>query len=179
MNELTLEEVLEALKHCANYKNRTESCIGCPLYGQCDTNTLESLALAVILKYQDENAEKDIEIAKLTERLDREVECREYLFSQIVDLRDENVGLRAHLDVSVSKQIQLEDEIGKLRAERDKAQATCVQMSKLHQQELGVVQAKTITKVFDEIEREIKNHGITYANRKIAELRKKLESEVV
>ena len=156
MIELTPEEVLEALKHCANYKNRTESCIGCPLYGQCDTNTLESLALAVILKYQSENAEKDIEIAKLTERLDREVTCREYLFSQIVDLRDENVGLRAHLDVSVSKQIQLEDEIGKLRAE----------------------QAKTITEVFDEIERETKNHGITYTNRKIAELRKKHERGV-
>ena len=31
--------------------------------------------------------------------------------------------------------------------------------------------------IFEEIEQEIKNHGITYAQRKIAELKKKYESE--
>lgn len=64
MIELTEDEVLKALKHCAKYKNSTVSCIGCPLHGNCDTNTLEVFALDLILKYRGEiaslKAKKDI-----------------------------------------------------------------------------------------------------------------------
>ena len=54
MIELTEDEVLKALKHCAKYKNSTVSCIGCPLHGNCDTNTLEVFALDLILKLKAE-----------------------------------------------------------------------------------------------------------------------------
>lgn len=36
---------------------------------------------------------------------------------------------------------------------------------------------KAVEDIFEEIERETKNHGITYAQRKIAELRKKYTEE--
>lgn len=61
MNELKSEDVMKALEHCANYKRAEVSCIGCPLYGKCDVNTLESLALALL-------REKDADIKMLTEQ---------------------------------------------------------------------------------------------------------------
>ena len=42
-----------------------------------------------------------------------------------------------------------------------------------HQAELVKIKAEVAREIFAEIEREIKNHGITYAQRKIAELKKK------
>lgn len=59
MIELTEDEVLKALKHCAKYKNHTVSCIDCPLHGKCDTNTLEQLSLNLILRLKAEIVEKD------------------------------------------------------------------------------------------------------------------------
>lgn len=38
---------------------------------------------------------------------------------------------------------------------------------------------KAAREIFEEIEREIKNHGITYAQRKIAELKKKYTEEAL
>lgn len=62
MNEMKPEDVMRALEHCANYKSQEVSCIGCPLYGKCDVNILEGLALALL-------REKDAEIERLNDTL--------------------------------------------------------------------------------------------------------------
>ena len=64
MNEMKPEDVMRALEHCANYKSQEVSCIGCPLYGKCDVNILEGLALALL-------REKDAEIERLKAEVNR------------------------------------------------------------------------------------------------------------
>lgn len=44
-------------------------------------------------------------------------------------------------------------------------------------EEIENAKTEVARKIFEEIEREIKNHGITYAQRKIAELKKKYTEE--
>ena len=43
---------------------------------------------------------------------------------------------------------------------------------------LNQIKAEVALEIFEEIEREIKNHGITYTQRKIAELKKKYTEEL-
>ena len=75
---------------------------------------------------------------------------------------------------------ELFDEVVKLRAEVEDWQAIAEgyqqmleSQYEMHQAELAETKAEVAREIFAEIEREIKNHGITYAQRKIAELKKK------
>jgi len=66
MNELKPEDVMRALECCAVYAN----CNGCPHFNgvpedDCHYKVMAN-ALALLKKYQAENAEKDAEIERLT-----------------------------------------------------------------------------------------------------------------
>lgn len=65
---------------------------------------------------------------------------------------------KSEVDLYRKQVVELEDELAKTYDKLETAKAD-------------------VAKIFAEIEREIKNHGITYAQRKIAELKKKYTEE--
>ena len=79
MNEIKPEDVMRALEHCANYKRQEVSCIGCPLYGKCDVNTLEGLALSLLREKDAERKELWEERCRIYESMrEWEEECKKY-----------------------------------------------------------------------------------------------------
>jgi predicted nuclease with TOPRIM domain len=123
MNELKPEDVMSALEYCATNMR----CYECPYVvvkgGKCHSNMVSDV-LALLKKYQAENAEKDAEIERLNtengilkKRLD-EAETN-------IELLEDAVG-----DVSDDEVEQLEKLLSMERAEAiDEFVAGCVEMA--------------------------------------------------